>query len=171
MWESAKGEEDVTALFCVCVSCTVVLSVVVFWMRNHKHSPPPFFFSEFLLQVAFHDPLLSLSSQLHCSSARRRTHTGKNTRTTNPLWNPLQNRRLSKVYFHASLSASQVAVTAVAMTFDREQTLEKLADKAITKGRSGLKFLLEDLVIYLLICLNAWVLLHDFVDVHTTPDF
>lgn len=35
------------------------------------------FVSEFLLQAALYDPLLSLSSQLHRSSARRRAHTGE----------------------------------------------------------------------------------------------
>lgn len=35
------------------------------------------------------------------------------------------------------LSASQVAVTAVAMTFDKDQTQEKPPDKPITKGLPG----------------------------------
>lgn len=48
----------------------------------------------------------------------------------------------SKIEFFLTLatvppSVSQVAVTAVAMTFDKEQTQEKPTDKPVTKGLSG----------------------------------
>lgn len=97
------------------------------------------FVTELLLQAALHDPLLSLSSQLHRSSARRRTHTGESFQALSDLWNATEMTEKHFFFFsylllYLCLSASQVAVTAVAMTFDKDQTQEKPPDKPITKG-------------------------------------
>ena len=62
-----------------CHAGPLVLAVIVFLITCCLQFI--MFVSEFLLQVALYDPLLSLSSQLHCSSARRRTHTGERSQT------------------------------------------------------------------------------------------
>lgn len=75
----------------------VLLRVVVFWIRSCNVQ---FIMcvSEFLLQVALYDPLLSLSSQIHCSCARRRTHTGEKSPTCLPWFVKSKDRTDSKMY-------------------------------------------------------------------------
>lgn len=112
--------------------------LTVFMMTLNCLSPPPLPPTEFLLQTTLHDPLLSLSSQLHCGSARRRAHPGGEIQAICSL--EKNKRHLNEMFifffflFFSRHIVAQVAVTAVAMTFDKDQTQEKPSEKPASKG-------------------------------------